>query len=243
MSNPSDENDSSRHQELSGVYARYAEDDYSARWSGDNPGNRALVAERESTLEHLLSAWQPSSGALTLLDLGCGSSTLLPPGLARARRIGMDLLFERVSASRATDPDQNLLCADGAQLPFQRETFDIIVMSTVLSSVRERKIRELIASECTRVLRHGGAVLWYDMRLPNPLNPSTSPLRRRTVERLFPSLEPSWASLTLLPPLARRLGPTTDRAYPALARLPFLRSHLAGLLVKPVQERPPAGVV
>ena len=214
-----------------------------ARWSGENPGNQALVAEREDALDRLLSGWHRPAHELTLLDLGCGSATLLPPRLAGARRIGMDLLFERVHASRTNDPDQNLLCADGAHLPFRAESFDVVVLSTVLSSVRERMVRECIAVECTRVLCDGGAILWYDMRLPNPLNRSTSPLGRRTVEALFPSFDPSWRSVTLLPPLARRLGPVTNTTYPALAHLPFLRSHLAGLLVKPVRERPTADVV
>jgi len=39
--------------------------------------------------------------------------------------------------------------------------------------------------------------------------------------------------VTLLPPLARRLGPATPLAYPVLAALPPLRSHLIGLLRKP----------
>jgi hypothetical protein len=37
--------------------------------------------------------------------------------------------------------------------------------------------------------------------------------------------EVSSRPITLLPPLARRLGRTTPRLYQALARLPSLRSH------------------
>jgi len=35
---------------------------------------------------------------------------------------------------------------------------------------------------------------------------------------------------TLIPPIARRLGPTTPVLYPILESIPFLRSHLIGRL-------------
>jgi SAM-dependent methyltransferase len=41
-----------------------------------------------------------------------------------------------------------------------------------------------------------------------------------------------WKRLTLFPPLARRLGILTPVAYPVLAALPLLRTHLMGVLRK-----------
>ena len=50
---------------------------------------------------------------------------------------------------------------------------------------------------------------------------------------LFPSYRAEVRSLTVAPPLARRLGGATGTLYPLLARVPLVRSHLAGVLVKP----------
>ena len=49
---------------------------------------------------------------------------------------------------------------------------------------------------------------------------------------LFGDLEGKLESVTVIPPLARRLGPLTAPGYPLLAALPPMRSHLLGLLLK-----------
>jgi hypothetical protein len=53
---------------------------------------------------------------------------------------------------------------------------------------------------------------------------------------LFPDLDLKLRSVTLAPPVARRLGPLTPFGYHALVALPFLRSHLLGLLTKLPKE-------
>jgi hypothetical protein len=52
------------------------------------------------------------------------------------------------------------------------------------------------------------------------------------VHDLFPDLKGDLHAVTVLPPLVRRLGPLTARAYPVLASMSPLRSHLMGLLRK-----------
>ena len=93
-------------------------------------------------------------------------------------------------------------------------------------------------SPLARVLRVGGGVLWYDFRFNNPANRNVRGMGRRSIIRLFPNFELRLQSLTLLPPLARRLGPLTSVLYPALARLPFLRTHWLGLLKQGSSGRP-----
>jgi hypothetical protein len=39
--------------------------------------------------------------------------------------------------------------------------------------------------------------------------------------------------MTVLPPIARRLGVTTPLLYPMLEAIPVLRSHLVGRLQRP----------
>ena len=57
---------------------------------------------------------------------------------------------------------------------------------------------------------------------------------RRRLAGLFPGWHARLQLVTLLPPLARRLGILTPVLYPVLATLRPLRTHWLGLL-----ERPP----
>ena len=86
----------------------------------------------------------------------------------------------------------------------------------------------------SRVLAPGGGVLWYDLRMNSPLNKH---VRGRIQETRFSGCLPASAltleAISLIPPLARRLGVLTDRLYAPLGSLPFLRTHLLGLLTKP----------
>jgi hypothetical protein len=90
-----------------------------------------------------------------------------------------------------------------------------------------------VASEVRRVLRPGGALLWYDFRVGNPWNPHVRAMSRRSIRALFPGWRGSFRLVTLLPPLARRLGSLTPVFYPVLGTLPPLRTHWAGLLERP----------
>ena len=90
-----------------------------------------------------------------------------------------------------------------------------------------------VAHEISRVLKPGGAVVWYDFRYDNPQNRNVRGLGQQEVEALFPGHAASLRTVTLLPPIGRRLGPATGLLYPLLSAFPPLRSHLIGLLVKP----------
>jgi hypothetical protein len=83
-----------------------------------------------------------------------------------------------------------------------------------------------------RVLRPGGALLWYDFRVDNPANPNVRGIGHRELEALFPGLACRVLSLTLAPPLARAVAPVSPGLARLLEGLPFLRSHLLGVLVK-----------
>jgi hypothetical protein len=84
--------------------------------------------------------------------------------------------------------------------------------------------------EARRVLAPGGTLLVYEPRIPNPLNRRTRHIRRDELARLGGT---RFESITLLPGLARRLGPVTERVYPTLARITVLRSHRLAVWTKP----------
>jgi len=107
------------------------------------------------------------------------------------------------------------------------------VASTLFSSLPSRGLEEAVAGEIARALRPDGWLAWYDLRYRNPANRSVHGLGRSDVQSLFPGWTLELQSMTLLPPLARRLGPLTGALYGPLHALPFLRSHLIGRLQPP----------
>jgi hypothetical protein len=91
-----------------------------------------------------------------------------------------------------------------------------------------------VAREVSRVLKPGGAIVWYDFIYNNPRNPHVRGMKRSDLLNLFPEFQFGLHKITLLPPLSRRLGPLTSVLYPALAAIPWLRTHYLGLLHKPI---------
>jgi SAM-dependent methyltransferase len=103
----------------------------------------------------------------------------------------------------------------------------------VFSSILDAPARQALAQEMLRVLKPGGYVFVYDFRISHPQNPDTTGIRKAEIRRLFPGLPFQVHSLTLAPPLARRLAPLS----PVLAHIleawcPFLRTHALYLLQK-----------
>ena len=216
---------------LEASYSRLMSEEYARRWSAENPGNNYAIGERAAVLDRLLADRLPDR-QIRLLDLGCGSMSVLPERINVKVNIGVDLLFGRLASLATTDRDVLTVNADGGKLPFSSATFDVVVMSTMMTSVLDAKNRKSIADEVVRVLDTGGVLIWYDLRYPSPFNRAIAPVSRRALARLFPSLQGDVQSLTVIPPLARRLGRSTLWAYPLLAKVPFARSHLAACLVK-----------
>ena len=207
----------------------------SKRWLPDNRGNGAILAELERRVESVLREAHlvPLTG-LKILDVGCGYGHFLgllrTLGAAPSDLHGVDLLPERIELARARHPDLDFVIGNGEELPYPHGAFDLVLLFSVLTSILDPRVQANLAAEARRMLRPGGAILWYDLRYDNPWNPHVRGLRRREITRLFPDLIPALQTTTLLPPLARRLGPFTPVLYPLLARIPLLRTHQLGLL-------------
>lgn len=215
------------------TYEHYrADPKVQARWASTNRGNQAILRERLGACDALLAPWWSTRLHPVVLDLGCGSASVLPREVATPV-IGADVLFERVQAASEQARHAAYLCADGVALPFASRSIDLVVLFTVLSSVRDHVVQERITAEVDRALRPGGAVLWYDFRYRNPRNRQTVAMPRRRIDELFPGYHLELRSVTVAPQIARRLGRFTTPGYRMLRALPPVRTHLVGLLVKP----------
>src|SRR5262249_41077893 len=206
-----------------------------ARWAPDNPGNQVILAELERGIGGLLaSRGLVPLGRRSALDIGCGYGHFL--GFLRALGAdpenvhGVDLLEERLVYARATNPGLDVRVANAEALPFPDRSFDVVLLFSVLTSILDLDVRARVARETARVLAPHGVIVWYDFRFDHPTNPNVRGIGRREIGRLFPRFDMTLRTTTLLPPLARRLGTMTPRLYPALARMPALRSHLFGAL-------------
>jgi SAM-dependent methyltransferase len=222
------ENTSREVQRIRAAYGRY-KNSAGLKWSPGNPGNVAMLEERNACVVSLLQAggmWPLVSKRV--LDVGCGGGDLLALfetlGVRREDLFGVDLVAERIESACIALPGANLSVANGETLPFADDSFDLVSLFLVFSSILSDSMAGNLASEVARVLRSGG-VLVYDFRVPSLLNRNTRPIPRSTVRRLFPDFTLSGRSLTLLPPLARRLGTATRTIYPVLTTIPWLRTH------------------
>lgn len=221
----------------------YAEREHSVagtlKGDDDNPGNLAIVHETRHRLARILDdRFAKPLPQCRILDLGCGSGSLVgwfhQLGVPASHLFGVDLVPSRVEAARNAYPGCTFHVGNAERLDFPDHWFDLVAVFTVFSSVLDRNMAENLAQTIGRVLARNGAVVWYDMRWPNPFNPNLRAMTRERIRELFPGFELELEPVNLLPPLARRLGGLTSVAYPALASVPPLRTHLLGLL------RPPA---
>lgn len=210
------------------TYRRYASSARRQRgWAAGNRGNLAIRRELVQAVYGL--AHTELFRAQRILDLGCGSGWWLAH-LAGAPAVsadlcGVDILPERLEAARGQVPGAQLELADARTLPFEETSFDLVTMFTVLSSLASADDVDRTLREAARVLRPAGAIVIWEPRLPNPANRRTILIDRRRLRAALPEFEANSRTLTLLPPLARRLGRRADRVYPVLAWVPALRTH------------------
>ncbi len=179
-----------------------------------------------------------------VLDLGSGDGRFAvvarDAGLRVGSWLGVDL--DPLAISRASElaPFATFVEASADRLPLDDASVDVVVASTMFSSLPSPALEVAIAGEIARVLVPRGSLVWYDLRYDNPFNSAVHGIQTTRLAELFPGWSREVRSITLLPPLDRRLGPTTTVTYPLLELAPFLRSHLIGRLERPARAaRPP----
>ena len=212
------------------VYRYYESDDREQRKRDlSNPGTRASGQIRWETIRRSLIKSRLAAGA-SILDIGCGTGRDLLRMNSEFSRMrlslyGIDLLPERIERARRDLPGATLSVGSADHLPYVNETFAVVMASMVFSSILQNDVRVNIANEIKRVVAPYGVILCYEMRYPNPWNEHTRAIGPRTVRNLFRGSTFQFAPVTLLPPLARRLGIFTGIAYGPLHTVPALRGH------------------
>lgn len=174
----------------------------------------------------------------TVLDVGCGKGfwlrQLVQWGANPQNLFGVDLRQEVIQEGKELCPPGAILqCGDASSLEFADDTFDLVLVFLVFTSILDPEMKSNLANEMCRVLKPGGAILWYDYFVSNPANPDVRGVTRKEILRLFPGLSVSLKRITLAPPLARAIAPLSSIAYRALSAVKPLCTHYLGFLEKP----------
>ena len=174
---------------------------------------------------------------LRLLEVGSGGGgnllELLQVGFLPEHLAGIELLPERHAAARARLPEAvQLVCGDASAEPVAAASRDIVLASTVFSSLLDDAFQQRLAAAMWRWLKPGGGVLWYDFSVDNPRNPDVRGVPLRRVRQLFPDASVEASRVTLAPPIARVVSRWHPSLYTLLNSLPMLRTHVLAWLAK-----------
>jgi SAM-dependent methyltransferase len=213
-------------------YARRSAQGLADRYSLLRPEVWQMVQERQRALLRLLAAQGVGDvSALRATEVGCGSGgnllELLRLGFAPQHMTGLELLPERHAQARAVLPEATAVwLGDATQAPVAPASQDLVLQSTVFSSLLDDAFQQRLAHTMWQWLKPGGAVLWYDFTVNNPRNPDVRGLPLRRVQALFPQSRITHRRVTLAPPLARAVCALHPALYGVFNTLPLLRTHV-----------------
>ena len=214
---------------------------YASRRQGDysffEPWFLQLCQQRERLLAvELRRLGVRSLADRRILEVGCGRGhwlRLFNYWGARPEDLrGCDINADRLGEARALHPAIACDLTMGRELPYQAGSFDLVLQSTVFSSILDLGMQRELAGEMLRVLKDHGIIIWYDFRWNNPRNPDVRGLGATAIRGLFPGCRVRLVSVGLLPPLARRVARWSSTLSALLERIPPLRYAYLGLIRK-----------
>ena len=228
--------------EIENVRARYRrrqEEDESAIYDPLIPYNSLLETERRLALVRLINeACLPPVSDKTVLEIGCGSGTnllqLLLLGFRPENLMANELLEDRAAEARHRLPEAiKIIVGDASELNLPDRTFDVVMQSTVFTSILDDDFQQKLAKRMWELLKPGGGILWYDYIYNNPWNSDVRGVPIKRIRQLFPEGKMKIWRLTLAPPIGRIVTRISLKLYTLFNTLPFLRTHALCWIRKP----------
>lgn len=220
---------------------RRIRDAYARRRSGSlysrfNQAYLFMVQEREQWFLRLLACYGFAHlETKRILEIGCGNGDLVRDFIKWGARpdnlVGVELLPERVSEAINVCPkDVKIQQGNAVDLQFPDGIFDVVLQSTVFTSVLDTVTKRQMAAEMCRVLKRSGLILWYDYHMNNPKNADVRGVKLSEIRALFPNCDIRVQRITLAPPIARRVAPYSWLLCYLLSKIPWLCSHYVGVI-------------
>jgi 2-polyprenyl-3-methyl-5-hydroxy-6-metoxy-1,4-benzoquinol methylase len=189
-------------------------------------------SERELKYAEIVNKrWNQDIENCKLLEIGAGGGDNLlffhRLGLSWRNLYANELLSDRISLLKEKMPYSTILPGNAMELEFE-EKFDIILQSTVFTSILDNSFKKNLASKMMTMLKKDGIILWYDFKYNNPYNEDVKGIKKSEIKQLFSGAkEIMFYRTTLAPPIGRRIG----RQYNLINFLfPFLRTHIIAVI-------------
>lgn len=170
---------------------------------------------------------------LKIMEIGAGHGNNLVYfkylGFSWENMYANEILNERVDALKKSIPFATIAHGDAASLDY-KENFNIVLQSTVLTSILDVDHKKEMAAKMFQMTKKGGIILWYDFIYDNPRNKNVNGIRRKEIRQLFQEAERiEYYNVTLFPPLGRLIG----KLYPLFNLFLFpLRTHVIAVIHK-----------
>ena len=219
------------------VYENYLlNKENSKKWSSKNYGNFLIENEKLELIQKFLEPLDLLNKTESILDIGCANgktiSLIKKIGFTENIICGVDLRENRLNDAKILYPKSNFKCMDARYLAFRNNSFDIVSIFTVFSSIIKKIDRIKVATQIDRVLKPKGIVIFYDLRYRNPLNYNVIGIKYSEVNELFPGYKKRIKPVTLLPPLSRMIRRKSKFLYNWFSKISFLRTHYLGIMTK-----------
>lgn len=201
------------------------------------PQNYYLVSSREKIfISSLLKYFGTDYSDLKVLDLGFGSGNdifnLIKAGFKVENISGVEVIEERFQYVKSIIPNADLKLNNGFNIPFEDNKFDLIIQSTVFSSILNPESRAKLANEMIRVLKPKGKVFFYDIRFNNPWNKNVVKMDKDEINRIFKNEVKRFNAVTLNPILVRKIASGSIILCELLEKVPFFCSHYYTIIEK-----------
>jgi SAM-dependent methyltransferase len=170
---------------------------------------------------------------LKMLEVGAGTGKnlgfFIQAGFRPVNIWANELLDDRFNLLMKDFPNIHGVPGNAVEMDYT-ESFDLVLQSTVFTSILDDGFRRLLADKMVKMTKQGGLILWYDFLYDNPRNKDVKGIRKKSIRELFPEIKSiTFTKVTLAPPLGRPAG----RFYNVINSLfPLLRTHVIAVMIK-----------
>jgi ubiquinone/menaquinone biosynthesis C-methylase UbiE len=206
------------------------------KYALDRTENLFVWQSQERALQRALrhAGLLPFGPSRRILEVGCGAGQwllgLINLGATPSQLWGVDLSSDRIGRCHVRLPGAQLHVGDAASLPWPDGTFNIVLQSTVFTSILDDQVRRDVAGEMGRVLADDGVIIWYDFIVNNPRNVQVRGVSGREIRELFPGASIRLSRVTLAPPLSRVLARRSWAIPHVLEQMRVLNTHVLGVI-------------